>query len=147
VPDIILDHRSQRALVAENAGYVRAMLCDLLAAWGWQADGVLNASQALEHMERSRYDLLLTDFRMPGMTGIELVERVRVRDADLPVIMLTASSVDLDLACRRLGITLLRKPLEIARLKSVLPRTRQGRADASVSAPVPAGLRRPLAAR
>jgi CheY-like chemotaxis protein len=58
---------------------------------------------------------------MPGMTGIELIERVRARDAALPVIMLTASSVDLDLTCRRLRVTLLRKPLEIARLKSALP--------------------------
>jgi CheY-like chemotaxis protein len=121
-------------LVVENAGYVRSMLCDLLAAWGWQADGVLNATQALEHLHRSRYDLLLTDFRMPGMTGIELVECVRARDAELPVIMLTASAVDLDLACRRLCITLLRKPLEIARLKSVLPRMQEVPADTSVGA-------------
>jgi CheY-like chemotaxis protein len=97
------------------------MLCDLLTSWGWQADGVTNAAEALDHLDRGAYDLLLTDFRMPGMTGIELVEVVRAADADLPVIMLTASSVDLDLACRRLGIMLLRKPLEIARLKSALP--------------------------
>ena len=97
------------------------MLCDLLASWGWQADGVLNGAEGLEQLARGGYDLLLTDFRMPGMTGIEFVERVRVRDANLPVIMLTASAVDLDLACRRLRVTLLRKPLEIARLKSALP--------------------------
>ena len=116
------------------------MLCDLLAAWGWQADGVLNASEALEHLERCRYDLLLTDFRMSGMTGIELVERVRARDAELPVIMLTASSVDLELACRRLCITLVRKPLEIARLKSVLPRMQDvAAATSSAGAALPAG--------
>src|SRR5688572_26569469 len=97
------------------------MLCDLLTSWGWQADGVTNAAEALDHLDRGAYDLLLTDFRMPGMTGIELVEIVRGADAEMPVIMLTASSVDLDLACRRLGIMLLRKPLEISRLKSALP--------------------------
>jgi two-component system C4-dicarboxylate transport response regulator DctD len=140
VPEITVDRRSHRVLIVEDAGHVRSMLCDLLAAWGWQADGVLNASEALERLERCRYDLLLTDFRMPGMTGIELVERVRARDADLPVIMLTASSVDLDLACRRLRITLLRKPLEIARLKSVLPRMQDVPADtSSVGAALSAG--------
>jgi CheY-like chemotaxis protein len=121
VPKPTSDRRSHRALVVEDAGHVRSMLCDLLASWGWQADGVLNGAEGLQQLERGGYDLLLTDFRMPGMTGIELVERVRVRDADLPVIMLTASSVDLDLTCRRLRVTLLRKPLEIARLKSALP--------------------------
>jgi CheY-like chemotaxis protein len=112
---------ARRVLVVEDAGHVRSMLCDLLASWGWQADGVLNGAEGLEQLARGRYDLLLTDFRMPGMTGIELVERLRARDANLPVIMLTASSVDLDLACRRLRVILLRKPLEIARLKSALP--------------------------
>jgi CheY-like chemotaxis protein len=140
VPEITLDRPCQRVLIVEDAGHVRSMLCDLLGAWGWQADGVLNASDALEHLDRCRYDLLLTDFRMPGMTGIELVERVRGRDAGLPVIMLTASSADLDLACRRLGITLLRKPLEIARLKSVLPRMQDVPAHTSpVGAALPAG--------
>jgi CheY-like chemotaxis protein len=121
VPDTTVNRRLPRVLVVEDAGHVRSMLCDLLAAWGWDADGVLNAAEGLEHLERCAYDLLLTDYRMPGMTGIELIERVRARDAALPVIMLTASSVDLDLTCRRLRVTLLRKPLEIARLKSALP--------------------------
>jgi CheY-like chemotaxis protein len=135
-----LDRRSHRALIVEDAGHVRSMLCDLLAAWGWQTDGVLNASEALDHLERCRYDLVLTDFRMPGMTGIELVERVRTRDTGLPVIMLTASSADLEAACRRLRITLLRKPLEIARLKSVLPRIQDVAAVTSpVGAAQPAG--------
>lgn len=138
--DTTLDRRSHRVLIVEDAGHVRSMLCDLLGAWGWQADGVLNASEALEHLERCRYDLLMTDFRMPGMTGIELVERVRACDAELPVIMLTASSADLDLACRRLCITLLRKPLEIARLKSALPRTQDlPTVRSPVGAALPAG--------
>ena len=101
---------------------MRAMLCDLLASWGWQPDSALNPVEGLERLQRGGYDLLLTDYRMPGMNGIEFVERVRDRDADLPVIMLTASIADLDAACRRLRVMLLHKPLEIARLKSMLPR-------------------------
>lgn len=136
MPEPTLDRRPHRALVVEDAGHVRSMLCDLLASWGWQADGVLNAAQGLEQLERGGYDLLLTDFRMPGMTGIELVERLRARDADLPVIMLTATTVDLDSACRRLRVTLLRKPLEIARLKSALPLMQD---DSGHTSPVAAG--------
>jgi CheY-like chemotaxis protein len=121
VPQSILDRRPHRVLVVEDAGHVRSMLCELLASWGWQADGAPNAADGLEYLERGGYDLLLTDYRMPGMNGIELVERVRARDAHLPVIMLTATTVDLDAACRRLRVTLLRKPLEITRLRSALP--------------------------
>ena len=137
MPESTLDSRRHRALVVEDANHVRAMLCDLLATWGWQADAALNGAQGLAQLERGGYDLLLTDFRMPGMTGLELVERVRALDADLPVIMLTASHVDLDLACQRLRVTLLRKPLEIARLKSALPSMPQ---DSGHTAPVAAAL-------
>ena len=115
------------------------MLCDLLASWGWQADGALDAVDGLAQLERGGYDLLLTDFRMPGMSGLELVERVRAVDPHLPVIMLTASSKDLELACRRLRITLLRKPLEIARLKSALPQ----REDSPAAPALTAGYPRP----
>jgi len=54
------------------------------------------------------------------MNGVELVERARERDAALRVIMLTASGADLDPAARRLGFTLLRKPLDLGRLRTAL---------------------------
>jgi len=96
------------------------MLCDLLAHLGCQADGVPDPLEGLERLEHGAYDLLVTDFRMPGMTGVELVERARERDAALRVIMLTASRTDLDPTAQRLGFTLLRKPLDLGRLRGAL---------------------------
>ncbi|MGH7387946.1 MAG: response regulator [Candidatus Rokuibacteriota bacterium] len=116
----ITERRSPRVLVVEDESHVRSMLCDLLAMWGCRADSVPSATQGLDLLEHSAYDLLLTDFRMPEMTGVELVERVRTRDPRLSVIMLTASAADLDATGRRLGFTLLRKPLQIEGLKAAL---------------------------
>lgn len=96
------------------------MLCDLLAHWGCQADAVTNAAEGLERLEPGVYDVLLTDFGMPGMNGVELVERARERDGALRVIMLTGSGADLDPVARRLGFTLLRKPLDLGRLRTAL---------------------------
>ena len=107
-------------LVVDDERHVRFMLCDLLAHWGCQADAVTNAAEGLERLEPGVYDVLLTDFGMPGMNGVELVERARARDAALRVIMLTASSADLDPAAQRLGFTLLRKPLDLGRLRTAL---------------------------
>jgi len=53
------------------------MLCDLLAHWGCEAEAVTNAAEGLERLEPGAYDVLLTDFGMPGMNGVELVERAR----------------------------------------------------------------------
>lgn len=114
------DPRAPRVLVVDDEGYVRAMLCDLLGVWGCKADGAPSAAQGLELLEQDVYDLVLTDFRMPDMTGIEMVERIRTRDLRVRVIMLTASAANLESVCGRLDVVLLRKPLEIERLKSAL---------------------------
>ncbi|HEV8613974.1 MAG TPA: response regulator [Methylomirabilota bacterium] len=100
--------------------HVRSMLCEVLAQWGCEADGATSPAEGLDLLERGAYDVLLTDFLMPDMTGVELVERVRARSAALRVIMLTGSGADLDLASRRLGFTLLRKPLDLDRLRTAL---------------------------
>jgi DNA-binding NtrC family response regulator len=67
--------------------------------------------------KQKNYDLVLTDYVMPGCSGLELVENVRNRDADVGVIMLTASGAEMDNHVRRLRFTLLRKPLQIDRLE------------------------------
>ena len=84
-----------------------------------------NPHEGLERLQRGAYDVLVTDLRMPGMNSVELVERARERDGALRAIMLTSSSTVLDPDARRLGFTLLRKPLDLPRLKGA----RTGDAD------------------
>jgi len=115
-----VEGRSRRVLVVDDERHVRFMLCDLLTHLGCEADGVPNPVEGLERLESGGYDVLVTDFRMPGMTGVELVERARERDGALRVIMLTGSGTDLDPAARRLGFTLLRKPADLVRLTQAL---------------------------
>jgi CheY-like chemotaxis protein len=137
----IVDGRPRRVLVVDDERHVRFMLCDALAAWGCTADAVTNAAEGLERLEPGGYDVLLTDFRMPGMNGLELVERARKRNGALRVIMLTGSGADLDPAARRLGFTLLRKPLDLrlppTRLTALADETdrrRRHRSDVAIEA-------------
>ena len=53
---------------------------------------VQNGKDALAIIQRQPVDLLLTDIRMPDMDGMELLERIKSKDPDLPVIMMTAVS-------------------------------------------------------
>jgi CheY-like chemotaxis protein len=116
----ITEAAQRRVLVVDDDRHVRFMLCDLLAHLGCHAEGVPDPVEGLERLEQGAYDVLVTDFRMPRMTGVELVERARERNGALRVIMLTASSTDLDTTARRLGFTLLRKPVDLGRLTGVL---------------------------
>ena len=106
-----------RVLVVDDERHIRGLLSELLAVWGCQADLAANGTDGLKLFKKQAYDLVLTDYVMPGGSGLELVENVRDSDPAVGVIMLTASGADLDSHGRRLGFTLLRKPLQIGHLE------------------------------
>ncbi|MFG0284803.1 MAG: sigma-54-dependent transcriptional regulator, partial [Phycisphaerales bacterium JB039] len=65
---------------------------------------VLFRSAALEIVSRRRPDAVVTDLKMPGMTGVELLERIRAVDDDLPVVLMTAyAAVETAVEAMRLG--------------------------------------------
>src|SRR5438034_7020226 len=67
------DERSPRVLVVDDEARVRSLLCDMLAAWGCQAVEAASGETALALLEQGEYDLMLTDFLMPGRSGIDLI--------------------------------------------------------------------------
>ncbi len=116
----VLHRRPRRVLVVDDERHVRFLLCDVLAHWGCEAEAVSNGADGLERLAIGDYDVLVTDFGMPGMSGVELVERARQRNAALRVIMLAATGADLDSTAHRLGFTLLHKPFDLAGLRTAL---------------------------
>ncbi|HEU5323359.1 MAG TPA: response regulator, partial [Methylomirabilota bacterium] len=90
-------------------------------------DPAADASQALSLFDHGDYDLVLTDYVMPGVTGLELVERVRDRDPRVGVIMLTATPLDVSVHEARLGFRLLRKPLAVFGLEQAVREVLAGR--------------------
>ena len=109
-----------RVLVIDDERFIRGLLAELLTVWGCEADVAANGTEGLALLDLKSYDLVLTDYVMPGSTGVELVERVRSRDQGIGVIMLTGSEADLESDGRRLRFTLLHKPLQIDRLETAV---------------------------
>ena len=109
--------RTPRVLVVDDDEHVRAVLCDALAHWGCHVDSAASLLQALALFAHGDYDLVLTDFRMPGGDGLDLIAGVRHADPSVGVIMLTASSLDLNAQSRQLEFAVLRKPLHFDELK------------------------------
>jgi two-component system response regulator HydG len=58
---------------------------------GFDVTHELDPAGALRRVETEQWDLLITDVQMPGMTGLELLDRVRVLEPDLPVAVLTGN--------------------------------------------------------
>lgn len=78
-----------RVLVVDDSPIIRDLLVELLTAAKLDVHTAADGADALAVLDRHRIDLVLSDVEMPGIDGFELLTRVRQRDPELPVIMVT----------------------------------------------------------
>lgn len=79
-----------RVLLVDDSAIVCELVSDLLVSAGFEVEVALGPSAALTAIAARPPDILLTDLDMPGMSGLELVSRVRADLPDLPVVILSA---------------------------------------------------------
>lgn len=79
-----------RLLIAEDDADLRDLLQDDLEDAGYETSVAVDGRAALARIEREQIDLLITDVRMPGLSGDELLQAMRKRRAEAPVIVITA---------------------------------------------------------
>jgi two-component system NtrC family response regulator len=77
-------------LVVDDDENLRWVTQTQLEDAGYQTITVANGEAALAAIDKVRPSLVLTDLKMPGISGIELLERIRVQEPDIPVILMTA---------------------------------------------------------
>jgi CheY-like chemotaxis protein len=90
-------------------------VCDLLATLDCDADEAEDGAIALTLLPQRRYDLVVTDVKMPGMTGWDVVDAVRARVPTMPIMMMSGFATDADRErARAAGVTMLQKPFPVA---------------------------------
>ncbi len=80
----------ERILVVDDDNLSREFLCEAARALGFRAESASSAEQALRRLEDETPDLVLTDLRMPGMDGLELVRTIQDKCPGLPTVVVTA---------------------------------------------------------
>ncbi|MHC4341244.1 MAG: ATP-binding protein [Planctomycetota bacterium] len=91
-------------LVVDDSKVDRLLVEELLSECdGFRVEGAGDGEAALQAMEKTRPDLVVTDLVMPGMDGLELVAAVRKRDANIPVILMTSKGSE-EIAVRALRV-------------------------------------------
>jgi two-component system, NtrC family, response regulator AtoC len=102
-----------RILVTDDEEGIRTFLAEALQSEGHEVETAASGVEASDRLGRARFDLLITDLKMPGMGGMDLLERARTAQPDMEVIVLTAygsvtSAVE---AMRRGAFDFVEKPL------------------------------------
>ncbi len=91
-------------LVVDDEVDIREGLELLLTSEGYSAELAENGTEGLRKMEERAYDLVLLDLMMPDLSGMEVIERVRQRDRETPIFMITAyGSVEAAVHALKLG--------------------------------------------
>jgi DNA-binding NtrC family response regulator len=95
---------SRSLLVVDDDSAMREMLASLFQDEGWQVSEAGNVDAALELVSENDHDVVVSDIRMPGRSGIELVGELRRLRPDTPVVLMTAfGSIDSAVEAMRAG--------------------------------------------
>lgn len=116
-----------RLLVVDDDRELAESICDLLEGEGYLVDLANNGSDGLRMALDDNFDAVITDFRLPGTGGMELLETLHAAKPRVPVIMMTAhSTTDLAIEATRHGAyDYLLKPFRLAELVQVTQRAVQ----------------------
>ncbi len=128
-----------KVLAVDDEQHILELLSYNLEENGYSVTTVEDGLEALEHISRKKYDLILLDVMLPGMNGVDVCKNIRMEHKlDTPIIMLTAKSEEID---KIIGLELgaddyVTKPFSIrellARIKAVMRRYEQKEADTNV---------------
>jgi DNA-binding response OmpR family regulator len=84
-----------RILVVDDESQIRRVMRAILIPEGFDVDDAKSGDEALDRLRSGKYDLVLLDIDMPGMTGFETCRAIRAV-SDMPIFMLTARSAERD---------------------------------------------------
>ncbi len=113
-----------RILIVDDEKNQREMLAGFLAKQGYGAESVADGPQGLERFKRGVFDVVLSDYRMPGLDGIQFLKEIRRLNPEAVVVIMTAyGSVGTAVAAMKEGAyDYLTKPIDLDELLLLLQR-------------------------
>ena len=117
-----MESSPKRVLIVDDAGPVIVLCVNVLQSLGYAAKGVNRGEAALDLVRKESFDLMIVDYKMPGMNGLEVWEQARGVRPEMAFVLVTghASPEIIDQA-KRLGCdSVLLKPFTSAQLRSAV---------------------------
>mgnify|MGYP001825567088 CR=1 FL=1 len=110
---------TQKILIVDDEASIRNSLLESLTTEGYEAETAESGEEALAKCHGTVYDLVITDLRLPGVTGLDILKALRNQGNATPVIMMTAyGEVDIAVEAMREGAyDFIRKPFKLGAIK------------------------------
>jgi CheY-like chemotaxis protein len=118
----MMSNGKKRILVIEDDEEMRALLRDMIEEEGYKTDSVNNGSEAFHKLAKESFDLIITDVRMPGLTGLDILPGIKRLQPDAPIIVITAfgSEEVQRKAFERGANAYLEKPIHFQKLRTLI---------------------------
>ncbi len=109
---------ARRILIVEDRDSLRRMLREAMTGEGWEAETAADGEAAITRLAAAPFDLVLTDLKLPGASGLDVLAAARAAQPDLPVVVITGyGTVKTAVEAMKLGAwDFLEKPVEIEEL-------------------------------
>lgn len=117
-----------RIMVVDDEGLMRNLLRDILVREGHQVTAVSGGRQAIDNIKRERFDIIVTDLKMPGAGGEDVLFAAKAVDPTYPVIVITGyPSSESKALVAQMGVSdYIIKPFSMDLLKTSVARLLEG---------------------
>jgi len=122
--DLFEKLKSLEILLIDDDEWIRDSLCGFFESEGCHLTALETAEEGMEATKRQGYDILITDYRLPGMDGLEFIRHIRGTQPHIMTILITAyKSEGVVSAARELGISgFIEKPFTTKTIEESLSR-------------------------
>lgn len=113
-----------KILLVDDEDHLQEVLGLLLELDGHQVTTAFSGEQAIEHSKEGKFDLVITDFKMPGMNGMDVVRSIKKENPDTAVVMITGyPTEDTEKEAQKLGVDdYIAKPFHMDKMREVIRR-------------------------
>ena len=110
-----------KILVIEDEPRIRDIFAEFVELLGHEAEMAVDGRDGLARFDPLVHKIVVTDFLMPGLTGLEIAAVIRARSGTTPIVLISGSAEEPDeRRAAEAGLRFLRKPVSFAQFKAML---------------------------